>query len=314
MYQLKQQNELSPKENGLVPPSRSISLEDFTNISEDVELSFEIDISQKKIFRPKTQSNEKNRKNQDVFAIKSIPIMGYQQFFKNLIPILRLRHPGIIQCELITIKEGQVHLHFPFYSKGNIRQFTEKGTNLKEIFFIIGHVLITLNYIHSQGIYHSNLKPENILITDNLTPVLSDFGNSQNANWKQIFERFPRQNLNLIPPEIFQQKSKVKYDSKADMYSLGVTMKELSKINSDFEKDQNYLEIMESFMEINPDKRPSALQILKTYLDIWGIQMDLQNLISFHNPSHDVFKLYPKKVLSENKLKKSRLEDERKKN
>ena len=61
----------------------------------------------------------------------------------------------------------------------NIEKFiadTPEYKRTKYLLLIIKDIVTALSYLHSHGIIHNDIKPDNILITAELTPVLVDFG------------------------------------------------------------------------------------------------------------------------------------------
>ncbi len=112
-------------------------------------------------------------------------------------------------------------------------------------------LLSALSFLHSQGIVHRDVKPENILLVsdndDDLTVKLSDFGlarvlrvmNSCNGNSSPLNAQFGEVSP-LTPPSVRRSRAYSRvgsdyyaapemtmgsgYDTAADMYSLGVTL------------------------------------------------------------------------------------------
>ena len=65
----------------------------------------------------------------------------------------------------------------------NRGRFSEEETR-----FIIGQVVLAVEYLHSLGVIYRDLKPENILIDSEYNMILSDFGLSSskvdgNCSW-----------------------------------------------------------------------------------------------------------------------------------
>jgi serine/threonine protein kinase len=92
---------------------------------------------------------------------------------------------------------------------------------------LLKEIIECLNYLHERNIIHTNLKPSNILISDGKNGrfvKLSDSGLSVihelNANEGTRCE----ERLKYMAPEVMRIKN---YDSKADVYSLGIIIQEL---------------------------------------------------------------------------------------
>ena len=98
----------------------------------------------------------------------------------------------------------------------------------KYILLILKDIITAIIYLHRNNIIHNDIKPDNIIIDENLTPVLVDFGvacedvsicslDDENKKCcKNIFG--PKQ---YISPETLDTKA---YYKESDIWSLGVTL------------------------------------------------------------------------------------------
>jgi serine/threonine protein kinase len=220
--------------------------------------------------------------------------------------LLRLNHPNIVILEKIIydkefpkadntdedIKDDHVHfgfemckfdLHRMIYYQNISKDITKK---------LIIDILLGLEYTHSRGIIHRDMKPSNVLVSfEGETPIakICDFNLSkpftkQGINSPKIITSCYR------PPEIVEGKL---YDTKVDIWSTGcvfyemVTKKrivqgyrdgEISKEISKMLKrtsgqpvyaqhipkeHKDIIPLFENIFTISPEKRWSASQLLK---------------------------------------------------
>ena len=75
-----------------------------------------------------------------------------------------------------------------------------------------------LHYIHDKGIIHSDLNGDNILLTENVTAKLADFGR---ANFCEHHMKHLPETLHHLPSEILEPYSKANYSTKVDVFSFG---------------------------------------------------------------------------------------------
>jgi serine/threonine protein kinase len=109
---------------------------------------------------------------------------------------------------------------------GSLKQLLEKFGKLSEklVASCVIQVLEGLDYLHHNGVMHSNLKTTNILITQSGDVKLSDFGISHNLN--VIKHRGKRVSWmpNWSAPEVIRL---MRASKESDIWSLGCTIIEL---------------------------------------------------------------------------------------
>ena len=136
----------------------------------------------------------------------------------------KLSHPNIIEIIEYDHSKSQF-LVLPFATGRDLITVVEQGkigeTVAKKTFFCI---LKALSYIHGLGMVHNDIKPDNIFITDTCyrgdNVVLGDFGMACELHRGGYCQsRFGTQEY--MPPERLYGGP---YDSKADIWSLGVTL------------------------------------------------------------------------------------------
>jgi len=99
----------------------------------------------------------------------------------------------------------------------------------------VGHdVLCGLEYLHSFGCIHNDIKPSNILLHNGVAKI-SDFGVSRNINDKKS-ELMQSGTFVYMSPERLEGRD---YDTSADIWSFGLVMYELIKGASYYDSDLN---------------------------------------------------------------------------
>lgn len=125
----------------------------------------------------------------------------------------------------------RVWIAMEFAQGGSVRTLmqTSKDGILEERFtvVIIREVLLGLSYLHKSAIIHRDIKAANILITATGNVMICDFGVSALS----ISTTSKRNTLmgtpNWMAPEVAQPAPA--YDSKADIWSLGIMVYEMAK-------------------------------------------------------------------------------------
>jgi hypothetical protein len=103
-------------------------------------------------------------------------------FSREAATLASLDHPGIVKVLRSFRAFGTAYFVMPFVEGVTlddlIKQRMEKGRGFseEELLGLLTRVLDALGHLHSRGIYHRDIKPGNILITNDGVPVLIDFG------------------------------------------------------------------------------------------------------------------------------------------
>ncbi len=115
-------------------------------------------------------------------AIKVLQIRltddALEQFLAEARTIACLTHPNIIHVLDCDIENGTPFLVMSYAPFGSLRQRHPRGSILsaETIVSYVGQATAALQYAHDHKIIHRDIKPENLLLGNNQTVMLSDFG------------------------------------------------------------------------------------------------------------------------------------------
>jgi len=157
-------------------------------------------------------------------------------FFKDLRREIRLMnevqdHPSIIEIERVFESIDKLYIIMSACEGGELFMGIEEdeGFSEKKASKIFGEMLSAIYYLHSRGIAHCDLKPENFLFkhkrpsskaSDDFGSIkLIDFGMAKIVKWRRYHTRL-RGTPYYMAPEVI----KGKYDQSADMWSMGIIL------------------------------------------------------------------------------------------
>ena len=168
--------------------------------------------------------NESGKK----YAVKEVAKkkMSHMQMFQQMkeIEVLKMsQHPNIIK--LVDLFENGIsyHIVLEYMTGGDLYayfQAFEFNLSEKRVCEIIYQILQGLQYLHSYGIVHRDLKLENVMMTNKTSgavPKLVDFGLSKMIGPSELAQE-PFGTLGYVAPEILESKL---YTSQCDLWSIG---------------------------------------------------------------------------------------------
>ena len=150
--------------------------------------------------------------------------------------LLSLRSPFVAAFSASGSINGLTYIIMPFYGKGSLASYIEQGVTFsaEEIkSLILPSVLEGLKAIHDLGIIHKDLKPGNIMISDDESRiVLIDFGISSVADSSTMVVTQTGKSPFYSAPETTTGL----FWTGSDYYSLGISLYELYTGTTPYQK------------------------------------------------------------------------------
>ena len=108
---------------------------------------------------------------------------GLANFLKEARTLARFNHPNIVRVMSVFELNETAYMVMEYERGHDLKVILNRRERINESFLktIIGPVLDGLNEVHRHGFIHRDIKPANILVRDNGTPVLLDFGSARLA-------------------------------------------------------------------------------------------------------------------------------------
>ncbi|GAA5874071.1 hypothetical protein JCM16303_002680 [Sporobolomyces ruberrimus] len=223
------------------------------------------------------------------------------------------KHPNVLRVRGEWIEGSKLFIAVRYMTHGSLldisRYAFQEGFDEPVIATVLQQALHGLLYLHQNGWLHRDIKAANLLVDDDGTVLLADFGVSsslfqetaaatkstrkgEEAEEEDRSSPFAARKSFVgtpcwIAPEVIERKS---YDSKADVWSFGITALELAsgrapnslyppakalsktilddspELDRDggkYKYSKNFKEMVDSCLQKDPKKRPTAEKLLQ---------------------------------------------------
>lgn len=150
------------------------------------------------------------------------------RFRKEAQAVAALSHPNIVSVYDVGCSENNEHYLIMEYIEGHtLKEIIQKKAplSLDRSLDYIHQILAGLNHAHSYGVIHRDIKPQNIMITNDGQVKIMDFGLAMNLTDTTItYDTSIFGSVYYIAPEIAQKGSG---DERVDLYSTGIVLYEM---------------------------------------------------------------------------------------
>lgn len=148
-------------------------------------------------------------------------IINPTDYYEEAKKLYASTHSNVVKVNYGCSDTDHVYIAMPFYKNGSLKSIiASKNLTIREIIRYSIQFLSGLHHIHSKGLIHFDVKPDNILISDSNEAHLSDFGLTKAMNTfgfaspEQIYSK-------QVPPETFTSTDKTIH---FDIYLAGLTI------------------------------------------------------------------------------------------
>ena len=134
--------------------------------------------------------------------------------------VARLRYPNIVPMYNVVRHKGAYFIILDLIEGKDLRQRMKEG--MLPVREIVRIVLDAVDHAHRQGVVNRDIKPANILLDENGSVFITDFGIAstvENAPGNEVYGTLP-----YMSPE---QLNGSRCDASSDVYSLGGVLHEL---------------------------------------------------------------------------------------
>ena len=155
------------------------------------------------------------------------------RFHREIRSLVKLSHPNIVKALDVGVHDGLPFAVMQYLSGGSLEDRV-RPCRPAEVAAWLPDVAAALDFLHSEGLVHRDIKPDNILFDASGRAYLGDFGiakvlaESEESNAKQLTGTGTLIGTAeyMAPEMLIPSKYQEAYNERIDQYSLAVTVYE----------------------------------------------------------------------------------------
>jgi serine/threonine protein kinase len=180
-----------------------------------------------------------------------------KRFEREAKALARLTHPNIVGVSDYGEYEGSPYLVMEFLPGGNLKQYLHERGRIpwQDAARLLLPVARALEFAHSRGVIHRDVKPSNILLTESGQPMLTDFGVAKVLEEEATLDITGTSAAVGTPEYMAPEQTGKNIDHRVDIYALGIVFYEMITGRRPFEADTPLAVLVKQASE--PLPRPS---------------------------------------------------------
>jgi serine/threonine protein kinase len=190
----------------------------------------------------------------------------FERFLQEYEIVRSVRHPHVVHIHDLGITDDYAYLVMEYFARGDLRAQMRQGPlPVARALRYAQEIAEALAAIHAAGILHRDLKPGNVMVRDDGSLALIDFGL---AKHKGLDMEITDKGLIFGTPHYMspEQGHGQPTDARSDLYSLGIVLHEMLTGAKPFDAD-NPMAIIYQHAKRPPPGLPAPLEALQPLLD-----------------------------------------------
>lgn len=152
--------------------------------------------------------------------------MALRRFVQEFALASNIRHRNVARIYAQGFTEHHAYIAMEYLTGGDLRKRIQEGLSRSQALAFLGQIARALVAIHNEGIVHCDLKPDNLMLRDDSTLALADFGIAKHSGAQ--FDAGASSEVFGTPYYISPEQILCEpIDARGDLYSLGVIFHEV---------------------------------------------------------------------------------------
>jgi serine/threonine-protein kinase PpkA len=151
---------------------------------------------------------------------------GLQRFIQEFALLAQVNHPNVAHIFRQDFSAGHAYIAMEYFSGGDLRARLREKIDTPTVISYLKQIAAGLGAIHAVGIVHRDLKPDNLMLRQDGTLAIADFGIAKHVS--MLMMDTSHGNVVGTPSYISPEQAQGQLvDARCDLYSLGVLTYEM---------------------------------------------------------------------------------------
>jgi class 3 adenylate cyclase/tRNA A-37 threonylcarbamoyl transferase component Bud32 len=151
---------------------------------------------------------------------------GLQRFIQEFALLAQVRHPNIAQIHRQGFCAGHAYIAMEYFPRGDLRARIAQGMSGELAVAYLKQTAAALDAIHAAGIVHRDLKPDNLMLRQDGSLALADFGIAKHV--EMLITDTAHGEVVGTPYYLSPEQALGRpVDQRCDLYSLGLILYEM---------------------------------------------------------------------------------------